>query len=96
MVQTTSRPIIRAVIFDIGGVLIRTQDPAPRQQMEARLGLVPGQAEYIVYNSDAGLRTQRGEFSEEENWRRVQRERNLSDEQLADFPLVRLTLQERL
>ncbi|MFN8468863.1 MAG: HAD family phosphatase [Caldilineaceae bacterium] len=77
--------MIQAVIFDIGGVLIRTEDHAPRRQLEQRLGLAPGAAEFIVFNSDGGLRTQRGEFTEEENWLRVQAELNLSDTDLADF-----------
>jgi glucose-1-phosphatase len=77
--------MIQAIIFDIGGVLIRTEDHAPRRQLEQRLGLAPGTAEFIVFNSDGGLRTQRGEFTEEENWLRVQAELSLSDADLADF-----------
>ena len=77
--------MIQAIIFDIGGVLIRTEDHEPRRRLEQRLGLAPGAAEYIVFNSESGLRTQRGEFTEEENWLRVQRELNLSDGDLADF-----------
>lgn len=77
--------MIQAIIFDIGGVLIRTEDHEPRRRLEQRLGLAAGAAEHIVLNSEAGLRTQRGEFTEEENWLRVQRELNLSDAILADF-----------
>jgi epoxide hydrolase-like predicted phosphatase len=77
--------MIQAIIFDIGGVLIRTEDHEPRRRLEQRLGLAPGAAEYIVFNSESGLRTQRGEFTEEDNWLRVQRELNLSDDDLADF-----------
>jgi epoxide hydrolase-like predicted phosphatase len=77
--------MIQAIIFDIGGVLIRTEDHEPRRRLEQRLGLAPGAAEYIVFNSESGLRTQRGEFTEEDNWLRVQRELNLSDGDLADF-----------
>ena len=77
--------MIQAIIFDIGGVLIRTEDHAPRRQLEQRLGLAPRAAEFIVFNSEGGLRTQRGEFTEEENWLRVQRELSLSDDDLAGF-----------
>jgi epoxide hydrolase-like predicted phosphatase len=77
--------MIQAIVFDIGGVLIRTEDHAPRRQLEEQLGLAPGAAEYILLNSADGLRTQRGEFSEEENWHRIQRELNLSDANLARF-----------
>lgn len=77
--------MIQAVIFDIGGVLIRTEDHAPRRAIEQRFGLAPGDAEFIVFNSEGGLATQRGEFSEEQNWRRVQAELKLSDDDLAFF-----------
>jgi epoxide hydrolase-like predicted phosphatase len=77
--------MIQAIIFDIGGVLIRTEDQEPRRRLEERFGLAAGAAEFIVLNSEDGLRTQRGEFTEEENWRRVQRELNLSAADLADF-----------
>jgi epoxide hydrolase-like predicted phosphatase len=77
--------MIQAVIFDIGGVLIRTEDYAPRRRIEQRFGLEAGAAEFIVFNSEGGLATQRGQFTEEENWRRVQAELKLSDDDLALF-----------
>ncbi|MEZ4633989.1 MAG: hypothetical protein R2856_03260 [Caldilineaceae bacterium] len=46
--------MIKAVIFDVGGVLIRTEDPSPRRRLEDRSGLAPGQAEFIVFNSERG------------------------------------------
>ncbi|MEZ4658391.1 MAG: HAD family phosphatase [Caldilineaceae bacterium] len=77
--------MIRAVIFDIGGVLIRTEDAAPRRQLEQRLGLEPGQAEYIVFNSPMGQRAQLGEITTAQLWRWVQNELELSDVALAEF-----------
>ncbi|MEZ4708259.1 MAG: HAD family phosphatase [Caldilineaceae bacterium] len=77
--------MIRAVIFDIGGVLIRTEDAAPRRQLEQRLGLAQGEAEYIVFNSPMGLRAQLGEITTAHLWRWVQRELELSDFALAEF-----------
>jgi len=77
--------MIQAVIFDIGGVLIRTVDHSPRRRIEERFGLAPGDAEFIVFNSEGGRATQRGAFTEEQNWRRVQTELGLSDDDLALF-----------
>lgn len=59
---------IKAVIFDVGGVLVRTYDHTGRQWWEKRLGLPPGGAEAVVLNSEMGHRAQRGEVSTEELW----------------------------
>jgi phosphoglycolate phosphatase-like HAD superfamily hydrolase len=55
---------IRAILFDVGGVLVRTFDPSGRQAWEQRLGLPPGGAEAVVLNSEMGHRAQRGEIGE--------------------------------
>ena len=77
--------MIQAVIFDIGGVLIRTEDVAPRRRLEQRLALEPGEAEYIVFNSPMGQRAQLGEITAAHLWRWVQRELELGDFALAEF-----------
>lgn len=59
---------IQAVIFDIGGVLIRTVDHSGRQKWEHQLGLQTGDAETIVLNSDMGKRAQLGLITTEELW----------------------------
>lgn len=60
--------MIKAVIFDVGGVLIRTTDYSYRRQWEKRLGLGEGESEEIVFNSDMGQKAQIGEISNEEFW----------------------------
>ncbi len=64
---------IRAVIFDLGGVLLRTEDPRPREALAARLGLPRRELEDLVFNSPAGLQAQRGEISPEQLWAQVVR-----------------------
>ena len=77
--------MIRAVIFDIGGVLVRTEDYAGRRRIEQRYGLPPGGAEQLVFNSPMGQAAQRGEWTTEQLWRWVQDELRLSDTDLAEF-----------
>lgn len=77
--------MIQAVIFDVGGVLLRTEDRAPRQQWEARLGLPPGGAEALVFNSEMGQKAQRGEVSEPELWRWLGQHLDLSLRETAAF-----------
>ena len=77
--------MIQAVIFDVGGVLLRTEDYAPRQKWEARLGLSPGGAEALVFNSEMGQKAQRGEISEPALWRWLGTHLKLSPETVAEF-----------
>jgi HAD superfamily hydrolase (TIGR01509 family) len=71
---------IRAVLWDVGGVLVRTVDPSGRQAWERRLGLPPGGAEAIVLNSEMGHRAQRGEISDGQLWAWVGEHLALGDE----------------
>lgn len=72
--------MIKAVIFDVGGVLIRTVDPQPRLALEKSLGLAAGQAEAIVFNSEMGRAAQLGEISSTALWQWVQEHLGLQDE----------------
>lgn len=77
--------MIKAVIFDVGGVLVRTEDPVPRRRLEQRLGLTPGQAEQIVFNGEMGQKAQRGEITDAALWQWVGEHLALSDDELAAF-----------
>lgn len=73
---------IRAVIFDMGGVLIQTKDRTPRRKWEMRLGLQEGELSTVVFGSDVAARAMIGQTSENEVWQDVARRMRLSDEQL--------------
>ncbi len=75
-----NKPIVRAVIFDVGGVLLRTQDHGYRHRWDDRLGLHHGQIEEMVFNSEAGQKAQRGEISDEELWAWIAEELSLGDQ----------------
>lgn len=77
--------MIKCVIFDVGGVLVRTEDPMPRRQLEDRLGLVRGGAEQLVFNSEMGQAAQRGEITTQALWAWVQKEQDLDDAELVGF-----------
>lgn len=76
---------IRAVIFDVGGVLVRTFDQRGRRVWEERLGLSPGEAEAIVLNSQMGHRAQRGEITTAELWAWAGQRLELDESNLAAF-----------
>lgn len=77
--------MIKAVIFDMGGVLVRTVDPGKRAAWEARLGLAPGDAERIVLNSPMGKQAQMGAITTADLWHWVQGEFGFDDDTLAAF-----------
>lgn len=62
---------IKAVLWDLGGVLLRTEDPSGRRFWEARLGLVPGQLERLVFECSASRAATLGRASAEEVWSEI-------------------------
>lgn len=62
---------IKAVIFDFGGVLMRTEDKGPRTRLAERYSLTYEELDRLVFESPSGAQAARGEISEEEHWRQV-------------------------
>jgi putative hydrolase of the HAD superfamily len=60
--------VIEAVIFDFGGVLMRTADPAGRREWETHLGLTQGTLERVVHGSEAWIKAQRGVITMADYW----------------------------
>jgi glucose-1-phosphatase len=77
--------MIKAIIFDVGGVLIRTHDHSPRRQWEQRLGLSERESEQIVFNSEMGHKAQRGAVTDEALWQWVGQRLNLTAADLVAF-----------
>lgn len=77
--------MIKAIIFDVGGVLIRTESRAPRADLETRLGLSPGTAELLVFNGPMGIQAQRGLITSQALWSAVQQELALDEAGLQAF-----------
>lgn len=79
----------KAVIFDWGGVLMRTHDYSWRRAWDSRLERPEGSVESVVHGIEAWEQAQLGEIAVEEYWGCVQAELSLTDAQLqrlrADF-----------
>ena len=69
--------MLRALISDFGGVLMRTHTDRTRRELERRVGLKANTIEDLVFSSDLSQRAQRGEISEEDFWRQLERELDL-------------------
>lgn len=76
---------LQAIIFDIGGVLVRTEDLEPRRVWERRFGLPDWGLADIVFNNAAALRATLGLAAEDEPWRAAAERLKLSPSELAQL-----------
>jgi len=76
---------IRAVIWDIGGVLVRTEDREPRMRQAERLGLTREALVYLVFDSEMGQKAQLGAVSAKELLEYVCQAVHLPVEEAANF-----------
>ena len=61
-------PIVRAVIMDFGGVLLRLGDPQPHETLAAELGIPVATLRQEVFDGPLSIAAQRGEISAEDLW----------------------------
>ena len=76
---------VKAVIFDFGGVLLRTEDSGGRRRWEKRLGLQMGEMDAIVFGSDTTDRSMVGLATQDDVWQRVAARLDLDDEMLQEL-----------
>lgn len=74
--------MIRAMIFDIGGVLVRTEDLEPRRRWERRFGLPDWGLAHIVFGSQVADAATIGQASLDEVWAHVQKKLRLTPTEL--------------
>jgi epoxide hydrolase-like predicted phosphatase len=63
---------IRAVIFDMGGVINRSMDETPRRLLAERLGVPVDSLYKLVFDSESARRASVGEISVIDHWQAVQ------------------------
>ena len=69
---------IQAVIWDVGGVIARTEDLAPRDQLAQELGVTRQRLNELFFSGPQGTRAQKGEISIPELMGYIRRELNLA------------------
>ena len=77
----TNQREIRALIWDLGGVILRTEDLSYREVWERRFGLGPWDLERLIFRSESSRRASIGKASVEDIWVSVQEELELTDEE---------------
>jgi epoxide hydrolase-like predicted phosphatase len=72
---------IRAVFFDLGGVIVRTEFQSPRQHLAERLGMEYEGLVRLVFESETSRQASLGLISEDEHWAAVMRRLHLPESQ---------------
>lgn len=76
---------INAVIWDMGGVILRTEDPSPREILAEELGLTREELEKFVFTSQTANQATAGEISSQEHYQEIARRFNLDNDGLKHF-----------
>lgn len=77
--------MIKSVIFDLGGVLVRTEDPQHRKRLAERMGMTYSEISKFVYERESAVLATRGKITAEEHWQDIQRELGFDDGELQAF-----------
>jgi epoxide hydrolase-like predicted phosphatase len=76
---------IRAVFFDFGGVIMRTEYQSPRQQLAERFNMDYEEIDRLVFNSESARRASLGEITEEAHWLELMKRFKLPASELRAF-----------
>jgi len=74
---------IQAVVFDVGGVLSRQTDPSHFSRWAERLKMPESELAYLIFENEFGRRATVGAASQDDIWRYVRQQLNLSAEDTA-------------
>lgn len=77
---------IKAVIFDLGGVLVRTEDQGPRHDLVARLGISRKEMYHLVFDSQSARQASLGEVTAQEHMESIRVALGLSLEEFSPVP----------
>ena len=74
---------IKAVIFDMGGVILRTMDQTPRQRLAERLGVSLYDLYHQVFSSESARLATLGKITAQRHWEQVGAHFNLSPQEMS-------------
>lgn len=77
--------MIKAAIFDMGGVLLRTIDPGPREALGARYGFDTRRLFDVVFTSESSKQAEVGLKPDKIHWEWALDELGIPQEERADF-----------
>ncbi len=77
--------LVKAVIWDLGGVLVRTIDRTPRTELAKRLGMTYTELDQAVFNSPSAQQATLGLIDPDQHWIQVCKDLNWPVENLPEF-----------
>jgi putative hydrolase of the HAD superfamily len=77
---------IKAIYFDLGGVIVRTDKPDSRAQLAAEFGMTYEEMDKFVFDCQTAIQATLGEVTEQEHWLDVARRLKRPE---SDFPRLR-------
>jgi epoxide hydrolase-like predicted phosphatase len=77
--------MLKAVIFDVGGVLIRTHSRVGREKWAARVGMTPAEFEQFIFSGESGRQAQVGQKTNAAHWRWLRDYFGLDEASLAEM-----------
>ena len=76
---------IKTVIWDMGGVILRSEDWTPRRELAMQYGMTLDEIHDFVFNSVSGKLATLGKIEEEAHWRDIGGQLRISSETLKEF-----------
>lgn len=76
---------IKAIIFDMGGVILRTEDFEPRERLAQKLGIPRDALEVFVFESPTAIAATLGKIPAEEHYDAIAREYHLDAKGRQEF-----------
>ncbi len=76
---------IKTVIWDMGGVILRSEDWAPRRDLASQYGMTLEEIHNLVFESDSGRLATLGKIAEESHWKTIGDQLHLAPETLKEF-----------
>lgn len=75
----------QAIFFDMGGVILRTEDKGPRERLGLKYGMSYKEIDAFVFNCDASKMASTGKIREEDLWLDVAERLSISKAEVAEF-----------
>jgi putative hydrolase of the HAD superfamily len=73
---------IRAVFFDLGGVIARTEQPEPRTRLAHSLGMTYADIDKLVFENESSKQASLGLITETQHWQNIARSLNLPESEV--------------